>query len=61
MDNAGTIGLVIAVASGVGSFVLGRWLSRKRRAAKAERERAAARAGESRQVRRARQRSGGPR
>jgi len=52
----GIIGLVIAVLSGLASFVLGRWLSKRRRHKKAEQARAAAEAGQSRQVRRARER-----
>jgi len=36
-----TIGLVIAVLSGLASFVLGRWLSKRRRHKKAEQARAA--------------------
>jgi type II secretory pathway pseudopilin PulG len=54
--EVGIIGIVIALVSGLGSFVLGRWLSNARRKKKAERERAVAEAGQSRQVRRARQR-----
>lgn len=54
--EVGTIGIVIAVVSAIGSFALGRWLSKGRRKKKAERERAATEAGQSRQVRRARQR-----
>ena len=42
--------------SGLASFVLGRWLSKRRRQKKAEQARAAAEAGQSRQVRRARER-----
>ena len=52
----GIIGLVIAVLSGLASFVLGRWLSKRRRQKKADEARAAAEAGQSRQVRRARER-----
>jgi type II secretory pathway pseudopilin PulG len=50
------IGLFIAVVSGIGSFALGRWLSRRRRQKKAEIARVIAEAAQSRQVRRARQR-----
>ena len=52
----GIIGLVIAVLSGLASFVLGRWLSKRRRQKKADQARAAAEAAQSRQVRRARER-----
>jgi type II secretory pathway pseudopilin PulG len=52
----GIIGLLIAVLSGLASFVLGRWLSKRRRQKKAEQARAVAEAGQSRQVRRARER-----
>jgi HAMP domain-containing protein len=52
----GTLGLVILVFTGICSFAIGRWLSRNRRQKKAERDRAAAEAGQSRQVRRARER-----
>lgn len=52
----GIIGLAIAVLSGLASFVLGRWLSSRRRQKKAEQARAAAEAGQSRQVRRAQER-----
>jgi len=54
--DIGIIGLVIAVVSGLGSFVLGRWLSTRRRQKKAAQAREAAEAGQSRQVRRARER-----
>jgi len=54
--EAATLGLIIAVLSGIASFVLGRWLSGRRRQKKAERLRAAAEAAQSRQVRRARER-----
>ncbi|MDN8613790.1 hypothetical protein [Variovorax ginsengisoli] len=52
----GIIGLVIALLSGLASFALGRWLSKRRREKKADQARAAAEAGQSRQVRRARER-----
>lgn len=54
--EVGIIGLVIAVVSGLGSFLLGRWLSKRRRQKKADQARAAIEAGQSRQVRRARER-----
>ena len=54
--DIGIIGIVIAVASGLGSFALGRWLTNRRRQKKAEQARAVAEAGQSRQVRRARER-----
>lgn len=52
----GIIGVVIAVASGLCSFALGRWLTTRRRQKKSDQARAAAEAGQSRQVRRARAR-----
>jgi type II secretory pathway pseudopilin PulG len=52
----GILGLVIAVVSGLASFAIGRWLSNRRRQKKAEQARAIAEAGQSRQVRRARER-----
>ena len=52
----GIIGLVVALLSGLASFALGRWLSKRRRQKKADQARAAAEAGQSRQVRRARER-----
>ncbi|MDM0013028.1 hypothetical protein QTH87_11350 [Variovorax sp. J22P168] len=54
--DIGIIGVVIAVASGLCSFALGRWITNKRRQKKADQARAAAEAGQSRQVRRANQR-----
>ena len=54
--DIGILGLVIAVVSGLASFVLGRWLSNKRRQKNADQARAVAEAGQSRQVRRARER-----
>jgi type II secretory pathway pseudopilin PulG len=54
--EVGIIGLVIAVLSGLASFAVGRWLSKRRRQKKADEARAAAEAGQSRQVRRARER-----
>ena len=52
------MGLGIAVVSGLISFMVGRWLSRKRREKKAVRELQATRAAQSRQVRRADERRG---
>jgi type II secretory pathway pseudopilin PulG len=51
--DAGLIGLIVAIVSGLASFALGRWWSRKRRAKKAQEARAAEYAAQSRQVRRA--------
>ncbi len=56
--DVSTLGLAIAVVTGIGSFLLGRRLSRGRAERKRARERAAAEATQSRQVRRARERSG---
>ena len=58
VGSVGVVGVVLAVVSGSVSFVIGRILSRKRREKKALRDRVAAQAGDSRQVRRARQRKG---
>ncbi|RZI71168.1 MAG: hypothetical protein EOP80_15555 [Variovorax sp.] len=54
----GALAIVIAVVSGLISFLIGRWLSRGRRERKASKARAAAEATQSRQVRRARERRG---
>ena len=48
--------ILILLVTGIGSFVLGRWLSRGRRAKRQEKEQAAKRASETRQQRRARER-----
>ena len=56
--DAGVIGFLVAVASAIASFALGRWLSRRRREKKAAQARAAEEASQSRQVRRARERQG---
>jgi type II secretory pathway pseudopilin PulG len=58
MESGLVMGIAIAVVSGSISFVVGRWLSRKRRGKKAESELLAARAAQSRQVRRAGERRG---
>lgn len=54
--DIGTLGILIIVVSGIGSFALGRYISNKRRAKKDARKRAAEMATQSRQVRRARER-----
>jgi hypothetical protein len=54
--EVGILGLVIAIVSGIGSFALGRWLSKRRRENKAHQGRVAEHASQSRQVRRARER-----
>ncbi len=54
--DIGIVGLLVLLASAGISFVLGRWLSRRHREKRAQRERAVAKAGQSRQVRRARER-----
>ena len=54
--EVGILGLVIAIVSGIASFALGRWLSKRRRENKAHQARAADHASQSRQVRRARER-----
>jgi len=50
------VGLVLAVVTGIGSYVLGRHLRKGRAAKRQAKERAAAHATQSRQVRRARER-----
>jgi len=52
----GILGLLIAIVSGLASFALGRWLSRRRREKNSDKARAAEHASQSRQVRRARER-----
>ncbi|MBO9514816.1 MAG: hypothetical protein J7549_11915 [Variovorax sp.] len=54
--EVGVIGLIVALVSGLASFALGRWLSKRRREKKALEARAAEYASQSRQVRRARER-----
>ena len=56
--DIGIVGILIILVSGVASFVVGRWLSTKRRARKQAERRAAEHAAQSRQVRRARERKG---
>ena len=51
------LGLVLAVVTGIGSFFVGRHLRRGRMEKRRAKERVAAQAGQSRQVRRARERS----
>ena len=50
------LAMLIVLVCAVGSFALGRWLSRGRRARRREKDIAAARANETRQQRRARER-----
>lgn len=52
------IAVIIMLICAAGSFALGRWLSRGRRTKQREKEIAAARAKETRQQRRARERKG---
>jgi hypothetical protein len=54
--DVSVIGIFIAVVTGIGSYVLGKRMREKRAAKKREKDRIAAQAGESRQVRRARER-----
>jgi hypothetical protein len=54
--EVGIIGIVVALVSGFGSFLLTRWFSRRSQRKKMEKMRAEAEASQSRQVRRARQR-----
>jgi Na+/glutamate symporter len=51
-----TIGLLIAVVTGIGSFAVGRYLRTKHVAKKRAKDRIAAQANETRQQRRARER-----
>jgi uncharacterized membrane protein YdjX (TVP38/TMEM64 family) len=52
----GPVGIFVLVVTSACSFLLARWLGKRRRDARRERERRAAEAGQSRQVRRARER-----
>ena len=54
--DVSVIAIFIAVVTGIGSYVLGKRMREKRAAKKREKDRIAAQAGESRQVRRARER-----
>ncbi|RZL63741.1 MAG: hypothetical protein EOP81_11445 [Variovorax sp.] len=59
MNNISFVEILILVVSCVCTFTLARWLSRRRREDKRQRERKAEEATQSRQVRRARERRGG--
>ena len=52
----GALGIFVLVISCACSFLLARWLGKRRREARRQKERRAAEAGQSRQVRRARER-----
>ncbi|RZL96731.1 MAG: hypothetical protein EOP82_00150 [Variovorax sp.] len=52
----GAFGIFVLVISCACSFLLARWLGKRRREARRQKERRAAEAGQSRQVRRARER-----
>jgi hypothetical protein len=54
--DVSVIGIFIAVVTGLGSYVVGRHFRQKRAAKKREKDRVASQAGETRQVRRARER-----
>lgn len=54
----GVVGIVVAIVCGLASYLVTRWFARRGQK-KAEAERVAAQALESRQVRRARKRRGG--
>jgi hypothetical protein len=54
--DVSVIGIFIAVVTGLGSYVVGRHFRQKRAAKKREKNRVASQAGETRQVRRARER-----
>lgn len=56
MMEFGVAGIFVLVVSCACSFLLARWLGKRRREARRERDRRAAEAGQSRQVRRARER-----
>ncbi len=56
MLDFGPIGLFVLVVTSAASFLLARWLSKRRRDSKRERERRSEEASQSRQVRRARER-----
>lgn len=58
MNDIGLIDILVLIVSGACTFTLARWLSRRRREEKHKRERKAAEATQSRQVRRARERRG---
>ncbi|VWX62695.1 conserved hypothetical protein [Burkholderiales bacterium 8X] len=55
----GTFGLVVLMASGACTFLLARWLGNRWRQKRRDKQRAAAEAQQSRQVRRARERQRG--
>lgn len=52
----GPIGIFVLVVTSAASFLLARWLSKRRRDSKRERERRVEESSQSRQVRRARER-----
>jgi len=56
MMDFGPVGIFVLVVTSAASFLLARWLSKRRRDSKRERERQAREASDSRQVRRARAR-----
>ncbi|MGK6307030.1 hypothetical protein [Variovorax sp. DT-64] len=56
MMDFGPVGIFVLVVTSAASFLLARWLSKRRRDSKRERERQAREASDSRQVRRARER-----
>ncbi len=56
MMDVGPIAIVVGLISGLVSFLIGRWLSRNRREKKAQEQCAVVESGQSRQVRRARER-----
>jgi Flp pilus assembly protein TadB len=56
MMDFGPVGIFVLVVTSAASFLLARWLSKRRRDSKRERERRAREASDSRQVRRARER-----
>ncbi len=56
MMDFGPVGIFVLVVTSAASFLLARWLSKRRRDKRSERERQGREASESRQVRRARAR-----
>jgi hypothetical protein len=56
MMDFGPVGIFVLVVTSAASFLLARWLSKRRRDSKRERERRSEEAAQSRQVRRARER-----
>jgi hypothetical protein len=56
MTDFGPVGIFVLIVTSAASFLLARWLSKRRRDSKRERERRSEEASQSRQVRRAQER-----